>query len=127
MGRRTVLIFVLILSFLRSVKTNNAQEILTQIVRRESRKGVQVLINAGTGQVESWYGTRPVVRAAVIALFLDRRIRPPRRQDVLRRPEAQIVHVIGDVGPSVYHSRRDDNNVANLHDDFLHFIGRSST
>jgi hypothetical protein len=46
MGRHTVLIFLLILSFLRSVKTNNAHEILTQIARRESRMGAQVLINA---------------------------------------------------------------------------------
>jgi hypothetical protein len=53
MGRRTVLIFVLILSFLRFVKTNNAGEILTQIVPRESCRGAQVLINGLTGQVST--------------------------------------------------------------------------
>jgi PilZ domain len=35
--------------------------------------------------------------------------------------------VVGDVGPSVYHSWRDHNNVARLHDDFLHVIRHSST
>ena len=70
------------------------------------------------------YASEPGV---ALTLFLDRRIHPPRLQDVLRRPEAQIVHVIGDVGPSVYHSCGDNNNVARLHDDFPYVISHSPT
>src|SRR5437867_11031192 len=42
-----------------------------------------------------------------------------RRKNVRRRPEAQIVHVLGDVEPSVYHACRNDDDVARLHG-FLH-------
>jgi hypothetical protein len=34
---------------------------------------------------------------------------------VLVGPDAEVIHVIGDVGPAVRHSRRNDDDVAGLH------------
>ena len=58
-------------------------------------------------------------------VFWIARIYPAYSQDVLRGPETQIVHVIGDIEPPVDHTRRDDNDIASLHFDFFHAIGRA--
>src|SRR6266699_1053828 len=60
-------------------------------------------------------------------LLRDRGIHPAGLHYALRWPEAQIIHVIGDVGPSVHHARRDDHDVADLHDDLLHGIRHPAT
>ena len=52
-------------------------------------------------------------------------IYPAYSKDILRGPETQIVHVIGDIKPPVDHSRRDDDNVARFHFDFFHAIGHA--
>src|SRR5215510_11906662 len=51
--------------------------------------------------------------------LLKHRVHPARVENAWRRPEAQIVHVLGDVEPPVHHACRDDDDVARLHD-FLH-------
>src|SRR5262249_60325170 len=42
------------------------------------------------------------------------RVHPARVENARRRPEAQIVHVLGDGEPSVHQSCRDDADVARL-------------
>src|SRR5436309_2322471 len=56
-------------------------------------------------------------------LLLEHRVHPASGENARRGPEAQIVHMLGDVEPSVHHACRDDNDVARLHD-FLHDLVR---
>src|SRR5262245_49427068 len=55
-------------------------------------------------------------------LLLEHRVHPARRENARRGPEAQIVHVLGDVEPSVHHACRNDDDVAGLHDFFHDFV-----
>src|SRR5262245_324713 len=56
-------------------------------------------------------------------LLLKHRVHIACVENARRRPEAQIVHVLGDVEPSVNHACWDDDDVTWLHD-FLHDVVR---
>src|SRR5215510_11546017 len=45
-------------------------------------------------------------------------VHPAVLHDAVRRTEAEIVHMIGNISPSMYDARRNDQNVTNLQLDF---------
>jgi hypothetical protein len=45
-------------------------------------------------------------------------VHPAVLHHVVRRTEAEIVHMIGNIGPAMYHARRNDQHVTDLQLDF---------
>src|SRR5438132_13261887 len=64
----------------------------------------------------------PFIRVTSMALiscsFPDRGMHVTRLQHMIRRPKAQIVHMIADVGPAVRDARWNDDDIARLPDLF---------
>ncbi len=64
----------------------------------------------------------PVVKMAInrIKALLrgDSGIHPAVLHHVMRRTEAEIVHMIGNIGPAMYYARRNDQHVTDLQLDF---------